>query len=83
VCFNVQSFEGGSPHLSRLRTDRLAQVSNFDYVMAHTGFMESRKLSSFVGHRDRSYPTVPLRCHFDSVWATHGCPLRYHMKDVH
>jgi hypothetical protein len=29
----------------------LAPVSKFDYVLAHTRFMESRKLSSFDGHR--------------------------------
>jgi hypothetical protein len=25
-----------------------------------------------------------LQCvHRDSAWATHGCPLRYHVEDVH
>jgi hypothetical protein len=42
---------GGSPFPCRLRTDRLAPVSKFDYVPSHTGFMGSRKLSSFNGHR--------------------------------
>jgi hypothetical protein len=37
-----------SPRLRELRTDRLAPVSKFDYVLVHTGFMGSRKLSSFV-----------------------------------
>jgi hypothetical protein len=32
---------GGSPRLCRMRTDRLAPVNT------HTGFMGSRKLSSF------------------------------------
>jgi hypothetical protein len=45
VWFRIQSSEGGSPHLSRLRTDRLAPVNKFDYVLMHTGFMGSRKLS--------------------------------------
>jgi hypothetical protein len=66
VCFHVQSFEGGSPYLSQLRTDRLAPVSKFDYVSAHTG-----------------YPTIPLGCTKDSVWATHGYPSRYHVEDMH
>jgi hypothetical protein len=34
--FHVQSSEGGSPRLNRLRIDRLASVSKFDYVLAHT-----------------------------------------------
>jgi hypothetical protein len=42
---------GGSPYPSQLRIDHLAPVSKFDYVLAHTGFMGSHKLSSFDGHR--------------------------------
>jgi hypothetical protein len=49
VYFHIQSSEGGSPRLCRLRTDRLAPVNEIDYVLAHTGFMGSRKLSSFDG----------------------------------
>jgi hypothetical protein len=49
IYFHVQSSEGGSPCLCRLRTDRLASVNNIDYVLAHTRFMGSRKLSSFDG----------------------------------
>jgi hypothetical protein len=60
--FHVRSSEGGSPHLSRLRTDRLAPVSKFDYVVTHKRFMGSRKLSSFVGHRVGRYPTIPPGC---------------------
>ncbi len=41
--------QGGSPRLCRLRTDHLAPVNKIDYVLAHTGFMGSRKLSSFDG----------------------------------
>jgi hypothetical protein len=48
-CFHIQSFEGGSHRMCRLRTNRLAPVNKIDYVLAHTGFMESRKLSSFDG----------------------------------
>jgi hypothetical protein len=49
VCFYIQSFEGGSPHLCRLSTDLLAPVRKFNYVLTHTGFMWSHKLSSFDG----------------------------------
>jgi hypothetical protein len=60
--FHVWSSEGARPHLSRLRTDRLTPVSKFDYVLAHTRFMGSHKLSILDGHRDGSYPTIPPRC---------------------
>jgi hypothetical protein len=50
VCCHVQSSEGGSPHLCQLSTDCLALVSTFDYVLAHTGFMGSHKLISFIDH---------------------------------
>jgi hypothetical protein len=60
--FHVWSSEGGSPRLSRLRTDCSAPVSKLDYVLTHMGFMESCKLSSFIGHQDRSYPTIPPGC---------------------
>jgi hypothetical protein len=33
-----------------LRTDRLVSVDKIDYVLPHTGFMGSCKLSSFDGH---------------------------------
>jgi hypothetical protein len=49
--FHVQSSEGGSPRLCRLRTDRLALVNKIDNVLTHTGFMGSCKLSSFNGCR--------------------------------
>jgi hypothetical protein len=47
--FFVRSSEGGIPRQCRLRTDRLAPVNKIDYVLAHTRFMRSRKLSSFDG----------------------------------
>jgi hypothetical protein len=51
VVRNVNSeLQGSSLCLSRLRTDRLAPVSKFDYVLSHMGFMVSRKLSSDVCH---------------------------------
>jgi hypothetical protein len=49
VCFHIRSSKGGSPCLRQLRTNRLAPVNKIDYVLAHTGFMGSRKLSSFDG----------------------------------
>jgi hypothetical protein len=50
---------GGSPRLCWLRTDRLALGYMIDYVLAHTRFMGSRKLSSFDDHRvGRSLTTL-------------------------
>jgi hypothetical protein len=49
VCFYIRSYEGGSPHLCQLRTDRLTPVNKIGYVLAHMGFMGSNKLSSFDG----------------------------------
>jgi hypothetical protein len=46
---SYSELRGGSLHPCWLRTDHLAQVSKFDYVLLHTGFMGSRKLSSFDG----------------------------------
>jgi hypothetical protein len=50
VYFHVQNYKSGSPRLSQLRTNHLAPVSKFDYILVHTGFMGSHKLSSFIGH---------------------------------
>jgi hypothetical protein len=47
IYFHVWSSEGGSSCLCQFRTDRLALVSKIDNVMMHTGFIGSRKLSSF------------------------------------
>jgi hypothetical protein len=38
---------GGSPRTCQLKTDHLAPVSKFDYVLAHVRFMRSRKPSNF------------------------------------
>jgi hypothetical protein len=51
--FHVQNSEGGSPCLSQLRTDHMASMSKFNYVVTHIGFMGSPKLSSFNGHQVR------------------------------
>jgi hypothetical protein len=37
IYFHIQSSEGGSPRLCRLRTDHLAPVNKIDYVLKHTG----------------------------------------------
>jgi hypothetical protein len=57
-CCHSWSFEGGSPYLCRLRTDRLAPVNKIDYVLAHMGFMGSRKLSGFDGRGVVRHPTI-------------------------
>jgi hypothetical protein len=41
---------GGIPCLCQLRTDRLASVSKFDYVLAHAGFMGPCKHSSLCNY---------------------------------
>jgi hypothetical protein len=74
--FTCSELRGGSPRLCRLRTDRLAPVSKFDYVVARAGFMGSHKFSSFIGHRVGRYPTIPLGCIRDSVWGTHEYPRK-------
>jgi hypothetical protein len=53
VYFHIRSSEGGSPHLSQLRTDRLDRVSKIDYILVYTRFVGSHKLSSFDGRRLR------------------------------
>jgi hypothetical protein len=58
--FDIQSFDGGSSCLCRLRIDRLAPVSKFHYVLAHKGHMESHKLSSIDGRRVGQSLTSPI-----------------------
>jgi hypothetical protein len=70
--FSCLELQGGSPCLCQLRTDRLALVSKFDYILAHTRFMGSHKFSRFIGRQVGQYPTIPLGCIRDSAWATHG-----------
>jgi hypothetical protein len=61
--FHVQSSEGGSPHLYRLRTMLVGPAATGDdYVLAHTGFMGSQKLSSFDDRWVGQHPTVLNRC---------------------
>jgi hypothetical protein len=47
---SCSDLQGGSLSLSRLRTNRLAPVIKFDYVLTHTGFIGSHKFSSFDDH---------------------------------
>jgi hypothetical protein len=82
VCFHVRSSKGGSPHLCQLRATSFGPWgTSIDYVLAHTGFMGSCKLSSFDGHRVGRCLTSLTDVHWDSVWATHGGPTRlYHER---
>jgi hypothetical protein len=51
VYFHVQSSEGGSPRLSRLRSASVGpQRTDFDYVLMHMKFMGYHKLISADGH---------------------------------
>jgi hypothetical protein len=50
VCYHIRTSEGGFSRLCQLRTDHLALVRKFDYVLTHKGFMRSHKFSSFDGH---------------------------------
>jgi hypothetical protein len=48
--FSCLDLRGGSPHLCRLRSASVGPcVRNIDYLLAHTRFMGSHKLSSFDG----------------------------------
>jgi hypothetical protein len=83
VYFHIRSSEGGSPRLSRLRTDHLAPMNKIDYVLTHTGLWDPTNLvACTVAMLDDT-----LHCltdiHCNSVWATHGCPSRYHVEDMH
>jgi hypothetical protein len=55
---SCSDLQGGSPSLSRLRTNRLALVIKFDYVLAHTGFMGSHKFISFDDRWVGWHPTT-------------------------
>jgi hypothetical protein len=51
VYFHVQSSECGNPGLCRLRTTSFGpRGTSIDYILTHSGFIGSRKLSSFDGH---------------------------------
>jgi hypothetical protein len=75
---------GGSHRPCRLRIDRLTSVSKFDYILTHTGFMGSRKLSSFDGHRVGRYLTSPIVMYTGIVYGpptdNPECGI---VKDVH
>jgi hypothetical protein len=50
ICFHIWSSEGGSPRLCQLRTTSVEPCgTSIDYVLMHTRFMGSHKLSSFDG----------------------------------
>jgi hypothetical protein len=73
IYFHIWSSEGGSPHLCQLRTNRLAPVNKIDYVLAHTRFMGSHKLSSFDGYV-RGTHGLPVEV-FTRVWWARLEPL--------
>jgi hypothetical protein len=84
ICFYIRNFKGSSPCLCRLTAMSVETCgTSINYVLAHTRFMESCKLSSFNGRWIGWHPTILNRWHGDSVWATHWCPSRYHVKDMH
>jgi hypothetical protein len=56
---SYSELRGGSTRPCRLRTDCLAPVSKFDYVVTHTRFMGSCKISSFDGRHVGWYLTTP------------------------
>jgi hypothetical protein len=50
VCFYIRSSEGSSSRLCRLKTVSVGPITtSIDYVLVHTRYMESYKLSSFDG----------------------------------
>jgi hypothetical protein len=76
VYFHVRSSKGGSPHLCRLRTDCLALVKKIDYELMHTGLWGPANIvASMVAELDDILPCL-MDVHWNSVWATHGCPSR-------
>jgi hypothetical protein len=54
VCFHIQSSDGGSPRLCRLRTVSVGPpTTSIYYVLTHTGYIETHKLSSFDSRQVR------------------------------
>jgi hypothetical protein len=66
--FSCSELRGGSPRLSRLRTDRLAPMSKLDYLLVHMGFMGNCKLNSFNSHRVGRYLTLPVVMYTRTVY---------------
>jgi hypothetical protein len=66
----------GSPRRCRLRTDRLAPLSKFNYVLKHTTFMGFCKLSSFDGHRVKWSLTSPAMMYIGIVYGHPRIPQR-------
>jgi hypothetical protein len=59
VYFHIQSSEGGSPRLCRLRTASVGpHATSIDYVLMHTNYMGPHKLSNFDDHRVGRYLTL-------------------------
>jgi hypothetical protein len=61
VCFHIRSSKGGSHHLCHLRPMTVGPWgSSIDYVLAHTFFMGSCKVSRFDCHWVGRHPTTPI-----------------------
>jgi hypothetical protein len=55
---DIQSSEGGSPRLCRLRAASVGPLAtSIDYLLTHMGYMGPRKSNSFDGHRVGRYLT--------------------------
>jgi hypothetical protein len=83
VYFYVWSSEGGSPHLCQLRTTCLAPGNKFDYVLVHTGLWGPANLVVLIVAKLDDISPYLTNVHWDSVGATHGCPSRYRVEDLH
>jgi hypothetical protein len=82
VYFHIRNSEGGSPHLCRLRTASVEPCgTSIDYVLAHTEFIGSHKLSSFDGCWVGRHSTIlhsgigivwgpPTDAHWGIAWKT-------------
>jgi hypothetical protein len=65
--FSYSKLQSGSPHLSQLRTDCLASVSKFIYVLMHMRCMGSYKLLALrVAESDDTLPYLQV-VHRDSA----------------
>jgi hypothetical protein len=58
-------------------------MNKIDYVLMHTGLWGPTILvASMVTELDDTPPYL-MDVHWDSVRATHGCSLRYHVEDLY
>jgi hypothetical protein len=83
-CFHVRSSEGGSPHLCRLRTASVGpeEQASIMYWGIHDIWGPANLVALMVTELDDTSPLIQ-DVHRDCVWATHGCPSRDLVEDVH